>query len=257
MQKFALIILFLLKYIFEIESTLPYGYYDYHELTEILHNYANVYPDKAHLYTIGQTVKGRELWVLALSGTKPNESVPLRPEGKYIGNIHGNEASGKAILLQFIDHLLTNSNDPDVDYLMKNTRIHILPSMNADGYEISHVNVCNGTIGRNNVNNYNLNRNFQDLFECNNVPLQPETLAIMHWLKENKFIISASLHSGTIVANFPYDNYINGSYLGSMLSLADENELFESMAKTYSFNHGNMKDDPCKHGFVDGVTNGG
>ena len=37
-------------------------------------------------------VSGRELWVMAL-GTSPSQHQTLRPEVKYVGNIHGNEVS--------------------------------------------------------------------------------------------------------------------------------------------------------------------
>lgn len=44
---------------------------------------------------------GRELWVLLVSST-PNEKVLLKPEVKYVGNIHGNEPVGRELLLRFI-----------------------------------------------------------------------------------------------------------------------------------------------------------
>ena len=39
----------------------------YDELTEFMHKYADEYPSIAKLYTIGQSVEGRELWVLEIS----------------------------------------------------------------------------------------------------------------------------------------------------------------------------------------------
>ena len=250
-------IFLLITFIVRAQSTLAYGYYNYDELTTLLKNYASQYPTKTYLYSIGKTVQGRDMWVLALSDTKPDQSVLLRPEGKYVGNIHGNEPTSKAVLLQFIDFLLTNPTDPDVDYLMKNTRIHVLASMNPDGFEKSYINDCSSVTGRYNGNNYDLNRNFQDLFECNSAPLQSESLAIIHWLKDNKFVISASLHSGAMVVNYPFDNYKGASSGSARPNLADDNDLFVSMAKNYSFNHLTMRNDPCYDGFTDGITNGG
>ena len=48
--------------------------------------------------------------------------------------MHGNEVPGKEILLHLVDYMLNNqNNDHNVDFIMKNTRIHILPTMNPDG----------------------------------------------------------------------------------------------------------------------------
>jgi murein tripeptide amidase MpaA len=142
---------------------------------------------------------GRELWVAAIANSQPNVHLPLRPEAKYIGNMHGNEVAGKEVLIYFIEYLLNNQNsDPNVDYLLKNTRIHIMPSMNPDGLEASTVGDCNSVNGRYNSNKFDLNRNFPDLFECNNDEIQPETKAVMNWLSNNEFVISANFHGGAI-----------------------------------------------------------
>lgn len=55
-----------------------------------------------------------------------------------------------------------------------------------------------GIIGRNNSNNYDLNRNFPDQFFQIMDPPQLETLAVMSWLKNYPFVLSANLHGGTV-----------------------------------------------------------
>ena len=149
--------------------------------------------------------------MIAIASSQPEAHVILRPEAKYIGNMHGNEVTSKEILIHLIDHLLTQQGlDENVDYLLNNTRIHILPSMNPDGYERARLNDCMGASGRNNSNGKDLNRSFPDLFECNDEPFEPETAAVVNWLNDNNFVLSANFHGGTVVANYPFVSlYLN------------------------------------------------
>lgn len=56
-----------------------------------------------------------------------------------------------------------------------------------------------GYKGRNNSNNFDLNRNFPDQFVNITDPRQPETIAVMNWLKSNPFVLSANLHGGVLI----------------------------------------------------------
>lgn len=68
------------------------------------------------------------------------------------------------------------------------------------GMQAECIVCCSGdrssTVGRNNSNNYDLNRNFPDQFLPTTDPLQPETLAVMNWLRDFPFVLSANLHGG-------------------------------------------------------------
>ena len=99
--------------------------------------------------------------------------------------------------------MLNNQNtDPSVDYLMKNSRLHVMPSMNPDGLQRSSVGDCDSVVGRANANNYDLNRNFPDFFQCNTDRIQPETHSVINWLENNQFVISANFHGGSVVKIF-------------------------------------------------------
>ena len=67
-----------------------------------------------------------------------------KPEFKYVGNMHGNEVTGRELLLKLMDDLCTRykAKDPMVTKLIESTSIHILPSMNPDGWEAANALVC-------------------------------------------------------------------------------------------------------------------
>jgi predicted deacylase len=76
------------------------------------------------------------------------------PNFKYIANMHGDEVVGRELLIRLITHLLNNYGHNDtITYLIDNTHIYLMPSMNPDGFELGQ---------RENANNVDLNRNFPD-----------------------------------------------------------------------------------------------
>ena len=72
-----------------------------------------------------------------------------KPNVKYVANMHGNEAVGREMMLHLILHLVQNyETDYYVRWLLDNTRIHIMPSMNPDGFEVATEGTCQGGQGR-------------------------------------------------------------------------------------------------------------
>lgn len=141
-------------------------------------------------------------------------------------------------MLQLILYLVSNYHtDNYVKWLMDNTYIHIMPSMNPDGFEISQPNQCNSAQGRSvsslvhlltrlgilhccktemlnsryNAKGFDLNRNFPDYFKQNTGEIQPETKAVMDWVHNIQFTLSLNLHGGALVASYPFDNTPNSS----------------------------------------------
>ena len=168
-----------------------FEYHNYKEMLVFLQNLKQQYPSLCHLYDIGASVQGRRLLVLAI-GIKPNQHIPGRPEFKYIANMHGNEAAGREILLHLAKYLLSQYNsNKEITQLVNSTRIHIMPSLNPDGFEIAVQGHCTGTQGRYNANFKDLNRNFEDPYLKRKQPIQPETRAIMDWIQKIPFVLSA------------------------------------------------------------------
>lgn len=76
------------------------------------------------------------MWVVRISTDLGDERTLLKPMFKYVGNMHGNEALSRQIPLYLIEHLLTGYGVDDfVTHMINSTEIHILPSMNPDGFE--------------------------------------------------------------------------------------------------------------------------
>lgn len=157
------------------------------------------YPEIAKMFSIGKSVKGRDLWVIKLSkdvGTDDD-----RPEFKYIANMHGDEIVGRELMVRLIKDLLINyGKDPVITNLLDRVQIYIMPSMNPDGAAAST---------RGNAKYVDLNRDFPDFSTNDNkdseVGRAPETQAVMKWQKSRRFVLSANFHGGAEVANYPWD----------------------------------------------------
>lgn len=122
--------------------------------------------------------------------------------------------------------------------------------------------------GRENANNVDLNRNFPDRLSIKSFPNQiyeetllkgrePETLAMMLWIVNNPFVLSANLHGGSVVANYPFDDTAKHPEC-CVEGKTPDDELFKHIARVYSSNHPLMhKGNICPgDNFTEGITNG-
>jgi len=219
--------------------------------------YAATFPGITRVYSIGQSVEGRELMVIEISDN-PGVHEPGEPEFKYVGNMHGNEVTGRETLLYLMQYLCNGySSDSEIRRLVDSTRIHIMPSMNPDGYSRAHEGDYDGEVGRNNAHSIDLNRNFPDRFGRTQPQRQPETLAVMQWLEEYPFVLSANFHNGALVANYPYDDSVTGE---AVYTASPDDDIFRQVSLAYSNAHTTMHlGQPCpgeSEHFQNGITNG-
>lgn len=191
-------------------------YHHYDDIQSLFAHYSELFPDIAQVGSIGKSENGRDLSYIRISD---NASIAEQgePKFKYVANIHGNEAIGRELVVYLTQYLLENYGaDQRVTNLVDNTDIYLMPSANPDGFESARLGIvtgnydtdsCLGVQGRQNAKNVDLNRNFPDQFRNkSNDPIQKETQALINWIEENNFVLSANLHGGSVVASYPYDD---------------------------------------------------
>ncbi|CAG9791234.1 unnamed protein product [Diatraea saccharalis] len=237
-------------------------HHDYVAMEKFLKDLSEEYKEITKLTSIGKSVEGRELYVLEVT-KDPGKHLPGKPEFKYVANMHGNEVVGRELLLLLAKYLCQKYREGDerIQRMLNTTRIHLMPSMNPDGYEKSKVGDYSSMRGRANAHHVDLNRNFPDQFgpTKDNLTPEPETLAIMNWSLSIPFVLSANLHGGALVANFPYDG--NPTMESGRPYLTPDNPVFLHLAHVYSDAHHKMHlGQPCKNvpdeRFPGGITNG-
>lgn len=273
-SRLCLVLVMFVLYMLDLSGGLtscPNLHHSHHNQQQVecyLQRIAEDYPAITHLYSIGQSVNGVELYVLAVGENAKNHTL-LRPETKYVGNMHGNEVLGRECLLHLIDTLVKGyGTNETITRILNNQRLHVMVTMNPDGYAVAYQNMppndnvgrpdCTGVNGRYNANMKDLNRNFPDYFEDTGQTAEKETQAVMNWLKEKQFILSANLHGGALVANYPYDTYAN-AYQARYNACPDD-DVFRHLAGVYASSHSTMSQgwscDANHIAFPHGITNG-
>jgi len=241
-------------------------YHNYTQLTAELDRLVREHPDLAKVYSLGQTVEGRELAVIQISRGVNQERVLLKPMMKLVGNMHGNEAVGRELLLALATLILRDhEQEPRLARILDTTDLHILASLNPDGFENSTKGVCRGYhvgTGRHNGNMVDLNRAFptwDDVGETRATLVnrsEPEVAAVIGWVLDQPFVLSANFHDGAVVANYPYDdsNLDNG-----LKSVTPDDATFVSLSRLYAARHRTMSRGSglCdEDNFPGGITNG-
>jgi carboxypeptidase D len=93
------------------------------------------------------------------------------------------------------------------------------------------------------------------------VSTEPETRNVMQWMQEYPFVLSANLHGGSLVANYPYDDSDTGA--DGIYTASADDKLFVQLAFQYARAHTNMWRSGRRCGlndngdvFLHGITNG-
>ncbi|TMS08350.1 putative carboxypeptidase X1 [Larimichthys crocea] len=96
------------------------------------------------------------------------------PEFRYTAGLHGNEALGRELLLLLMQFMCKEYNDdnPRVRRLVEGVRMHLVPSLNPDAYELALL-------------------------------LRPK--AIISWMERTPFVLGANLQGGEKLVTYPFD----------------------------------------------------
>ena len=128
--------------------------------------------------------------------------------------------------------------------LLDNIDLHVMPSMNPDGFERKT---------RHNAHGRDLNRAFPTWAErsesraARKSGREPEVSAVMDWVEDNPFVLSINFHDGAVVANYPWDDKPAGwDRTGGWFTVEGGNvvtpdrDVFLGLAEMYASKHRNM-----------------
>ena len=241
------------KYVQESKNNWNF-YPTYQEYVNMMTEFADSFPSICKLHNLGTLNSGRKILIVQISnniGIKENE-----PSFLYTSSMHGDELAGYILSLRLIDHILNGyGNNLKLTELVNNIDIWINPLANPDGaYAGGNQDVWSAT--RYNANFVDLNRNYpdpEDGLHPDGNPYQNETNIFMGLADTVNFSISANMHGGAEVANYPWDTW-------STLT-ADDNwwqHVSREYADSCQVNSGNgyFEWSNWDNPYADGVVNG-
>uniref|UniRef100_A0A3Q1EFW7 Carboxypeptidase X (M14 family), member 1a n=1 Tax=Acanthochromis polyacanthus TaxID=80966 RepID=A0A3Q1EFW7_9TELE len=218
------------------KDALDFRHHNYKEMRKLMKSVTEECPDITRVYTIGKSYTGLKLYVMEISDN-PGKHELGEPEFRYVAGMHGNEALGRELVLNFMQYMCKEykKGNQRIVRLVTETRIHLLPSMNPDGYEVAYEKgseLAGWAEGRYSFEGIDLNHNFPDLnnimwdaqetaadpskvsnhyipipeyYTKEDAMVAPETRAVISWMQDIPFVLSANLHGGELVVTYPFD----------------------------------------------------
>lgn len=112
------------------------GYHNHSALTNALKQLAGKNPRITKLTSIGKTLKGRDIWMMQITGTKGPS--PLEKQALLIcANLEGDHVIGSEVALGIAGYLVEGyGNDENVTKALDTRTFYIIPRLNPDGAEL-------------------------------------------------------------------------------------------------------------------------
>ncbi|XP_023494750.2 adipocyte enhancer-binding protein 1 [Equus przewalskii] len=217
-------------------DNLDFRHHSYKDMRQLMKVVNEECPTITRTYSLGKSSRGLKIYAMEISDN-PGDHELGEPEFRYTAGIHGNEVLGRELLLLLMQYLCREYRDgnPRVRSLVQDTRIHLVPSLNPDGYEVAAQmgsEFGNWALGLWTEEGFDIYEDFPDLNSVlwgaeerkwvpyrvpnNNLPIperylspdatvSTEVRAIIAWMEKNPFVLGANLNGGERLVSYPYD----------------------------------------------------
>jgi hypothetical protein len=119
-------------------------YHDYQEVSDLLRQLAEVFPETARLRSLGTSYDGREMWLLTITDFSAGEDT-AKPAFWIDGGIHANEVQSVEAVLYTAWYLLEmQPRHPHVERLLKQRTFYLMPMLSPDSRD-AHFYLPNST----------------------------------------------------------------------------------------------------------------
>ena len=226
--------------------------------------------DTVTTYTLGSSASEDESVYAVRVAHNPNAFVAGIPSVLLIGNVHGNEAVGREILLRAAleyawAHYDIGNLPWDTDRagtyaaLVDRLDLWFVPAANPDGFEA-------GT--RSNDNGVDIDADFPSaVLDAIGIEprdydpdgpgvgshrhMQPETYLIKHLIDTVQFALVIDMRGGALVTSYPWNG--NSVFSSGVYTPTTDDVLLTALARTYATAHATMSDSKI---FPGGIVNG-
>ncbi|KAK3529707.1 hypothetical protein QTP70_034701 [Hemibagrus guttatus] len=253
----------------EITTTdkLDFRHHNYKEMRQLMKVVNEMCPNITRIYNIGKSYNGQKLYAIEITD-HPGEHELGEPEFRYTAGSHGNEVLGRELLLLLMQFLCVEyrSGNRRIRHLVHETRIHLLPSVNPDGYEKAAEagsELSGWSLGRWSHDGIDVHHNFPDLnkilwaaesrqwvprkfhnhhvpipewYQSKNATVAMETRALLGWMDKIPFVLGGNLQGGELVVTFPYDRTQLSGVLKGATPTPDD-LVFRWLAFSYASTH--------------------
>ncbi|KAG9346068.1 hypothetical protein JZ751_007885 [Albula glossodonta] len=258
----------------EVTTTdnLDFKHHNYKEMRQLMKVVNEMCPNITRIYNIGKSHNGLKLYAFEISDN-PGEHEAGEPEFRYTAGSHGNEVLGRELLLLLMQFMCQEylSGNPRIRHLVEETRIHLLPSVNPDGYEKAFEvgsELVGWSLGRWSQDGLDIHHNFPDLnsilweaeaknwvprkvlnhhvpipewYQRKNATVAMETRALIAWMEKIPFVLGGNLQGGELVVTYPYDKTRTLGKTREQTPTPDDH-VFRWLAFSYASTHRLMTD---------------